>query len=253
MNKWMMAIAALGGSVGTTTYGAVLINAINVAVTQNFDTLGSAATNNTALPVGWAFAETGSSADVTYRGGSGSSATGDTWSFGATSGERAFGTIQSNTLVAAIGAAFTNNAGVAITSLNIQYDGETWRHGNTLRGYADELHFEYSTNATSLTDGTWTSVSALNFVGVAPVATDAAGARDGNANAKSISGTISSLSIANGATFWIRWIDVNMPSVEGSSADDGLAIDNFSLTAVPEPGVLGLACAGLLTLRRKRR
>ena len=40
-----------------------------------------------------------------------------------------------------------------------------------------------------------------------------------------LSSTVSSLSIPNGATFWIRWTDL-----DATGADDGLAVDDFSLT-----------------------
>ena len=55
-----------------------------------------------------------------------------------------------------------------------------------------------------------------------------AGARVGNNIGffTSLSSTISALSIANGTTFALRWSDAN-----ASGADDGLAIDDFSLTA----------------------
>jgi hypothetical protein len=46
------------------------------------------------------------------------------------------------------------------------------------------------------------------------------------ANRTTISATITGLSIANGATFFIRWTDT-----DASGSDDGLAIDDFSLTA----------------------
>jgi hypothetical protein len=61
-----------------------------------------------------------------------------------------------------------------------------------------------------------------------------ASALDGNsaANRVAISGSIPSLAIANGATFWIRWNDLN-----ASGTDDGLAIDDFSLT--PQTGSPG--------------
>src|SRR6185369_8821 len=42
----------------------------------------------------------------------------------------------------------------------------------------------------------------------------------------SLSSTITGLSISNGASFWIRWTDV-----DATGADDGLAVDDFSLTA----------------------
>jgi hypothetical protein len=50
-----------------------------------------------------------------------------------------------------------------------------------------------------------------------------------SANQAAVSASITGLSIANGATIWIRWSDFN-----ASSADDGLAVDNFSLTPFGE-------------------
>src|SRR5262249_49177624 len=62
-----------------------------------------------------------------------------------------------------------------------------------------------------------------------PVTAGSVGALDGNAaaNRAAISFTITGLSIANGATFFIRWLDFN-----ASGADDGLAVDDFSLTPI---------------------
>jgi hypothetical protein len=81
----------------------------------------------------------------------------------------------------------------------------------------DRLNFEYSLDATSLTTGNWTAVTALNFV--APITTAPTGTLDGNssANRTSVSSNIGSLSIAIGGTVWIRWTDFN-----ASGADDGL-------------------------------
>ena len=78
---------------------------------------------------------------------------------------------------------------------------------------------------TSGTATLWTDVDTLDFASTAINAT--AGALDGNAaaNRASISATIGGLAIPDGATFWIRWNDLN-----ASGADDGLAVDNFSLT-----------------------
>jgi hypothetical protein len=45
------------------------------------------------------------------------------------------------------------------------------------------------------------------------------------ANQVAVSSSITGLSIPNGATFWFRWFDFN-----ASGADDGLAVDDFSLT-----------------------
>ena len=65
-----------------------------------------------------------------YAASTGSSTAGDTYSFGASANtERAFGALLSGTLTPTIGAAFTNNTGSQITSLDIDYVGEQWRLG----------------------------------------------------------------------------------------------------------------------------
>ena len=210
-------------ALGTSTPPASL-TALDTPYTENFDTLATAGASN-ALPAGWALEESGTSTrnDGNYTAGTGSDNAGDVYAVGSVSStERAFGTLLSGTLTPIVGASFTNNTGATITSLDISYTGEQWRFGAV--GRADELDFQYSTTATGLNVGAFTGVSALNFV--APIQA-AVGARDGNAvgNRAAVSGTISGLSIAPGATFWIRWIDFN-----AAGADDGLAIDDFTLT-----------------------
>lgn len=228
------------------------------AYLQNFDTLAGTGTSS-ALPAGWAIAEAGSNANTTYTAGTGSGTAGDTYSFG-TSGstDRALGGLQSGTLVPLFGAEFQNLSGSAIASLTIAYTGEQWRFGATGRTAADRMDFQISLNATSLTTGTWTDIDALDFI--APVTAGTVGALDGNAaaNRTARAAIIAGLPLANGASFWLRWSDFN-----ASGADDGLAVDDFSLRfttaavqSVPEPGSLalaGLALAGMAGLRRRRR
>ena len=111
----------------------------------------------------------------------------------------------------------------------ISYTGEEWRLGTS--GRADRLDFQISTDATSLTTGTWTDVDTLDFN--SPITTTV-GALDGNAaaNRTMIMGTVPGLMMPNGATFWIRWNDLN-----ATGADDGLWVDDFCLTpnGVPTP------------------
>ncbi len=101
---------------------------------------------------GWDFFETGTNANTTYTAGTGSSNTGDTYSYGAAgTTERAFGGLLSGTLVPRIGAQFTNNTRRRHQSLAISYTGEQWRLGqNTAGRAADRLDFQLSTDATSL-------------------------------------------------------------------------------------------------------
>ena len=204
----------------------VSLTTIGATYLQDFNTLASTSTSSTT-PVGWGFVETGTSANTIYTAGTGSSTTGDTYSFGATSStERAFGGLQSGSVNPTVGSAFTNNTGITITSLGISYIGEQWRLGAL--GRIDRLDFQYSTDATSLSTGTWTDINSLDFT--APTTGPTTGALDGNAvaNRTSIGSVITGLSIPNGATFFIRWNDFN-----ATGADDGLGVDDFSLVTNP--------------------
>ena len=193
------------------------------AYNQDFNTLALSGTSST-VPAGWLFSESGTNANTIYTAGTGSGNAGDTYSFGiASNTERAFGGLQSGTLIPTIGAGFTNNTGGIVTSLAIAYTGEQWRLGAT--GRTDRIDFQYSLDATSLATGTWTDINNLDFSG--PISTGTVGALDGNAaaNRTAISFTITGLSIPNGATFYIRW-----SSFDAAGADDGLSIDDFSIT-----------------------
>ncbi|MEJ5975353.1 SdiA-regulated domain-containing protein [Novosphingobium sp. PS1R-30] len=216
------------------------LTSTGTAATENFDTLATSGPAGT-LPGGWFFAESGTGANGTYGAGTGSSNAGDTYSFGAAgNSDRAFGTLLSGAVTPTIGAEFVNETNQTLTSLLIAYTGEQWRLGAV--GRQDRLDFQISFDATSLTTGTWTDVNALDFV--SPVQAGTVGALDGNAaaNQTAISSTIALESpLAAGAKFWIRWSDSN-----ATSSDDGLAIDNFSITAnpgpvAPTPGVFGIA------------
>lgn len=160
--------------------GATTLLAPNAAVIQNFDTLANSGTANTALPVGWAFVETGTGANTTYAAGTGSSSTGNTYSFGATGAtDRALGALRTSSVSSMWGTEVTNGTGGVLVSLLVSYVGEQWRLGAL--GREDRIDFAYSVDATSLTTGTWVDVAALNFV--APITTGTTGALDGNAAA----------------------------------------------------------------------
>jgi hypothetical protein len=213
---------------GATVFGqCVSLTTTGTAYTQNFDTLSNTAgsTTNNLTITGWFLTESGSGArdNEQYGVDTGGSTTGDVYSYGAAgSTERALGALRSGTLIPIFGACFTNNTGTAIGSAAVSYTGEEWRLGTA--GRTDQINFEYSTNATDLVTGTWTNVAALNFV---TPDTITAGAKNGNAAGEqtALTSTVTGLSIANGATFWIRWTDL-----DATGADDGLAVDDFSLT-----------------------
>ena len=244
------AVAAFGG--GAAQAAVVLTTA---SYSQNFDTLANTGTS-AVLPAGWLLAESGANANALYTAGTGSSNTGDTYSFGAAgSTDRALGGLRSGSLIPLFGAQFTNALGRTISALNIGYIGELYRLG-TIGGRTDSLLFEYSTDATSLTTGTWTPLSALNFV--TPNTAGAVGVRDGNlaVNQTALTGTISGLQLLQGQSIFLRYIDL-----DATGADDGLSIDNFQLDAVtigavPEPTTWAMMIAGFglvgRALRRRR-
>ncbi|MBA2383242.1 MAG: hypothetical protein H0V68_01055, partial [Actinobacteria bacterium] len=228
-------ICALGAVFTVPSAAAAPISLTGPYGPETFDSLANTGTTNTTgVPAGWEFSETGTNANTSYAAGTGSDNGGNTYSYGtAGSTERAFGQLRSGSLVSTIGASFTNNTGSTITSLDVAYRGEQWRLGtNTAGRLADRMDFQYSTDATSLTTGTWIDVNTLDFS--SPTLSGTVGALNGNTatNFTSISNTIVGLSIANGATFYIRWTDIDV-----SSSDDGLAVDDFSLTPQGGGGV----------------
>lgn len=227
-----------------TVPATLIIGSLNTTYSENFDSLASSGKSST-VPSGWAFLETGSgsNADGLYSAGTGSNNDGDTYSFGASGSlERALGQLRSGSVTTIIGVELQNSTGTTITTILLSYIGEQWRLGAT--GRQDRMDFQYSLDATSLSSGTWTDFDALDFV--APTTSGTAGALNGNdsANRTQVSGNLSGISFESGSKMWLRWLDL-----DASGSDDGLAIDDFSVTAIPEPATWGLLSgAGLVVI-----
>src|SRR5262245_2717147 len=217
------------GATGASGAGSISIST-GSAIVQDFRSLSRSSSPSTALPAGWYLTEMGSgaAADGAYVVGTGSSNAGGAYSFGAAGdAERALGSVGSGTVAPIFyGAKFTNAGSGPITALAISFDGEVWRRGPSTN--PDGLVFAYSTNATDLTTGTFTSLPALNFTSLGNTCATAAGPTNGNSTncRTTISGTISGLAVNPGSSIWIRWMDADT-----SGSDDGVAIDNVSVTA----------------------
>src|SRR5262249_3725730 len=200
------AVALADGSSGS---GAISI-ANSTPIVQNFDTLSNSTSPSNVLPAGWYLTEigTGAAADGAYVVGTGSRNGGVAYSFGAAaSTDRALGSLGSGSAAPLYyGAKFTNNGSGPITALTVSFNGEMWRRGSPTA--PELLTFTYSTDATTLTAGTFTAFPSLNFnsLGAACSATTAV-ATDGNSAAcrAPISATITGLSINPGGFIWIRW------------------------------------------------
>lgn len=220
------------------------LTADNLSYSQNFDSLAAPPlTIGTSVPSGFGFAEEGSGADLVYGVSPGDSTAAQTYSFGRTSStaalDRAFGGLRLASVNPTIAGCWINNTNASITSIAITYDGEMWRYGAT--GRVDRLDFQYSIDATSPLTGTWIDLDELDFS--TPNLTGSVGSRIGNDSTNrqaGITSVISGLSVPAGSTFYIRFRDFDTPGTQ----DDGLAIDNFSLTATISPTSAGVSLSG---------
>jgi hypothetical protein len=228
--------ATNGATIGTSTAGINLTSddaapgiSLVTTYTQNFNTLansgtGNAWTDNSTI-AGWYSSRT------TYNAGDGSSNAGALYSFGSTSAtDRAIGSVGSgSTTTVFYGARFQNNTGGIISALKITYTGEQWRNGGVAAAQTVNFAYQTGTTVTSLTTGTWTGISNLNFT--SPVTGTTAAALNGNlvgTNAVVITYTITGLSIPAGEEVMIRWEDI-----DHSGSDHGLGIDDFTIEANP--------------------
>ena len=215
-----------------------------VTYTEAFDGNGPTnlaippATTGTTLPPGF----NSTDPDGIYAVNNGSSATGNTYSYGSTviganEQERAFGSLVSGiTGTIYYGFCFTNNTGAVINDITVQYVGEQWRSANT---NPQSLTFDYRTQVTvadTLTTGTFTAVPALTFT--SPNTSDV-GAIDGNAiaNIATLTAQINfATPVQVGESFILRWTDI-----DDTGSDHGLAIDSVRV----DPG---LVTAGEVTI-----
>ncbi len=238
MKQFALLVVVYLLSFGSTAFSQIQLTSSGYS--QDFNTLADTGTSSDFLPDGWYIFEDGSDGDSLYSIGTGSSRTGDTYSFGSEdSTERALGSIRSGSVIPFYGANFINNSGNIINLIHISYKGEQWRAGTSSRTEPDSLKFQYSINATSLSDGDWIDIEQLNYVSP-KVGTS--GALDGNLleNRTEINGVITGLSIPDGAEFWIRWEDFDV-----SSSDDGLAIDDFQIDLTAPSVIFSIAPSSL--------
>lgn len=222
-------LAVAGLFVSAADAGAQVSITNNSPVTENFNSMGSSGT--ATLPSGfrlgtnWA---TGTAATTLAYGTSGAGIVTGTssggvinWANGVTasSTDRSLGflTTGSFTNPTSIVYAFTNNTGSTVTSLSLSWSYEKLRSGTRAFDWTF-FHGSSSSPATAASAGNQSyAADANNTVIFNPP----------SSIAKSVS--ITGLSIASGATYYLRW---TYAGVGGSSNAQGLAIDDFSITAL---------------------
>jgi len=222
-----------------TARAAVSVPSVQ-AYSQNFDTLpatGTTAWQNDVTLQGWYAA--GGNTDITsiaaYNLDAPVSPAGGLYSFGTSAGsnERALGLVgNSSNNPKRFGVVLKNTSGARIKTLTVSYTGEQWYDGNTLTT-TERLQFKYkqaaaissadfhTTAASSLTDYPSLDFNSPQNTGV--------GAIDGNsaANSRPVSATITlNPDFAPGNEMLLLWEKDNV-----SGIDDGLAVDNLSVTA----------------------
>ncbi len=237
MNRFHSFVFTLAciGLLSSQSFAQVSISAFNSPYTQDFNTLintGTGTWTDNSTISDWYHDRTGSG--TTIVAATGSSNSGQLYSFGSSSSsERALGSVGSGNSAAGDfwwGVRLVNNTGNAITSLSIQYAGEQWRYSGTAAAQTVVFSYQTGTNLTSLTSGSWTTVSSLNFT--SPIVSGSTGALDGNLPAnRTIKAGVVPVSIPAGQEVMLRWFDDNH-----SGSDHGLSTDDFSVTAYGSAG-----------------
>ena len=207
------------------SFGQTPISLIGVNVPYLEDFSGMGATQTDFIP-GWTAINVLNGATLSMAVTDGLASAGNVYNVGAVgSEERAFGTLADASIVPAIGAVFTNNTGGTVSKIAIQTRMEQWRESDNA-GINETVAFSYSLDATSLTTGTWTTVSALDLKEKLTTATTNL-AVNGNllANYTNLANIITGLNWINGTNLWVKWNDVN------DAGSNGLyAIDNFTIS-----------------------
>ena len=159
--------------------------------------------------------------------------------------------------------AFTNNTGSPISSFEVSYDVEAWFIGDR----RNRIRLKYDTMLDSPDRDTFEVdiFSTDNPSSEMTVGTKVDGSLA--ANRTTVSGTVDLTTLDDGTgeffgplgpgeTAYFRWQFSNTDG-DGGSLRSGLAINNLSVTAIPEPSVYaavgGLFALVLVCLRRRRR
>ncbi len=192
----------------TSSRAQIGISALPYAYTQNFNNYNPSNASNLAatLPSGWT--ATGASAYQGRATGTGNS--GGYYAYGSGSDYSA-GALRSGQLTITYAVSFVNNSATTITDLTLSWNYEQWRFANNDSGWDVTGTGALAGNATlNSKDFNGVSTGTNGTVATTPVAAF----------------TLSGLSIAPGQSFGLSWA-----TTDGTSADNGVAIDDFSISA----------------------
>jgi len=147
-----------------------------------------------------------------------------------------------------------NNTGSPITSLDIEYAGEQWRINQGTAEIQPERLMMYISPSNGAGYIYLGSILDFNAPQNSPTYTKL----DGNLGANRIvlTSTVDLAAIgypgdaiAPGQDFYLTWHDWN----DNRAIDHSLAIDDVSITAIPEPASMALLALGALALLKRRK
>ena len=252
MKIYQIMLAAASLSLGSGSQAAIVLNA-GTTYTENFDSMGT----SSALPADWQITFNNnftspshnpyldSSSSLAYEASSGTPTTPGTYNFGCVGGlDRAVGSIpfstysSATTLSSLLLVHFCIND-PAITSLKISYDIETYYVGELMGNSSMPtiLGLYSSSQVTTNWHGLSGNIGAGSVIGYDFVTPPS----------KTVNAVLASAGFAVGDLYLIYQFN-------GDGAN-GLALDNFSVTAIPEPSsstILFSSICILIAYRRKR-
>ncbi len=233
MKKFLSSFLSIALVLGAaSSFAQFTFTSSSKTYSEDFDGMGA---TGTALPTHWsAINAIANTAITTVIVGNGSGNAGGVYNLGETNkGERALGSLGSGSVIPRIGTRFVNSTGDNIKSMDFDFYVEQWRTGSSNTAN-EKLIFEYSTDATSLSTGTWFAYSPLDAPEILTSSTSSS-AVDGNSIRTQIKATLDSLTWPDGGTLWIRWSDANDPGNDAALALDDLSIKvtNGPVTKLP--------------------
>lgn len=250
----VVALAATGG------WAAVVYSTAGSTYSQNFSSLSTSTNNpqtwtNDSTLTGWYLYSTAGGTPSTYTPQWETGISGSVFYHARNTGEtnRSFLGARTGSSIgdASYGLQLTNNTGSQLNSFDLSFKASQFYKTTA----AQKMKVFYSTDATSLTSGTWTEMTALQYTAIYTSGNAVVISAEEIASRADKSVTGVSVTWADGGDLWIKWTSYRDLSGDYSGASAVLAINDVTFSAIPEPGSVGMALVGGLALlaRRLRR